>query len=132
MNRQIIFRGKLKSGNGWAYGNLAVNKSGHAIITPDDTPIGTYGAVQAETVGQYTGLKDRNGVRVFEGDIVRVKNAHEDDPTVGKVIYDDLNACYLIYDGLDSEEFSCDIQYVSYEVLGNIHDNSELLQEETE
>ena len=55
MKREILFRGKLKDGS-WAEGNLVHNLSGVEIITPDETPLGHYGAVDPETVGQYTGL----------------------------------------------------------------------------
>ena len=61
--REILFRGKH---NGvWSKGNLIVKKGGVTIITPDDTPLGVYGQVDPSTVGQYTGLTDKNGVKIF-------------------------------------------------------------------
>lgn len=71
MTREILFRGKLLNGGEWSYGNLIVKLSDMAIITPDDTPLGKYGQIDPATVGQYTGLTDKNGRKIFEGDIIR-------------------------------------------------------------
>lgn len=64
--REILFRGKLANGK-WAYGNLDIGYNGVCIITPDDTPIGSYGQVDPETVGQYTGLTDKNSKKTVSG-----------------------------------------------------------------
>ena len=68
--REILFRGKLNGGT-WVYGNLLVKSNGTAIITPDKTPLGRYGKVDPKTIGQWTGLVDKSGVKIFEGDKVR-------------------------------------------------------------
>ena len=65
--REILFRGKLKSNGKWAYGNLNLKPNEYSIITPDETPLGTYGTVDPNTVGQYTGVTCNNE-KVFEGD----------------------------------------------------------------
>ncbi len=52
--REIIFRGKSEVSGKWCYGNLQIRNDGATIITPDETPLGTYGKVNRETVGQYT------------------------------------------------------------------------------
>lgn len=76
--REILFRGKLTANGEWAYGNLDIKPGGKiAVITPDDTPIGKYGQVDPATVGQYTGLTDIMGAKIFEGDIVKFRHGGE-------------------------------------------------------
>ena len=78
-----------------------------------------------ETVGQYTGLDDKNGVKIFEGDVVR-----SNDTAIGHVIYEESGTAFelLFYD--DTDCFGLGQCYISeeLEVIGNIHDNPELLK----
>ena len=148
--REILFRGKHKNGF-WCYGNLNINSQGVTIITPDETALGKHGAVIPETVGQYTGLTDRNGKKIFEGDIVRVHqflfdgNEYENEITISieymsdctcfgaNIIYGRKIKHYMGYTGEKVVIPLCDLYGLheeSFEVIGNIHDNPELLESE--
>ena len=122
--REILFRGKWKNSSEWVYGSL---------FTPDkaDTPAqicnGTYISrtcyeIDPETVGQYTGLTDKNGRKIFEGDIVKMR------------AYGVGYHCTSVYfrDGkfaVDGTQYHFkNICSNSVEVIGNIYDNPELLK----
>ena len=132
--REILFRGKHKATGKWCEGNLNIDKQGVAIITPDDTPLGCYGQVDPATVGQYTGLTDKNGKKIFEGDIVDMGDnwwdafgpaGHDSQKTI---VHWSEEHC-----GFDPfANYDCDcgvyIQAERCTVIGNIHDNPELLE----
>ena len=76
--------------------------------------------VDYKTIGQYTGLTDKNGVKIFEGDIVRLGGANF------PVIFNTLGECaeFALTDGVP---FGFDYIHVPMEVVGNIYDNPELI-----
>lgn len=125
--REILFRGRRSWGNkDWVEGDVLHGYSDHVSITKRLMGIETW-QVEPETVGQYTGLKDKNGVKIFEGDIL---SAHLDDgypenETMLEVVWHN-NGWYgksgKFFDGFDKgfEKY--------FEVIGNIHDNPELLK----
>ena len=157
--REILFRGKRTDCEAWVEGDLIQAFRGNQLsscsIMPN-TPTAYCWKVDPKTVGQYTGLTDKNGVRIFEGDIVKIV-----DFQMGCVVYE----CgafgiavkpYIDWNYLDSEiaeitgcnnspdfcrndnfislwelmwnynqeENSCDV----VQVIGNIHDNPEILK----
>ena len=125
--REILFRGKLKSG-AWVYGDLRQYPSGVKAIRSDEW--GRMLEVIPDTVGQYTGLLDRKGVKVFDGDIVRMYSDYLDE-LVGEncmVKYGAFNCTCC--NGVYGWEFvERDIRYYTdYEIIGNIHDNPELME----
>ncbi len=125
--REILFRGKLLATGEWAYGNLDIKPGGKvAVITPDDTPLGKYGMVDPATVGQYTGLTDKNGAKIFEGDILRWTGADGKIVAVAVFFSDGAYWCRrntmllaTIPDPLDDLVRAGEI----IEVIGNIYDN---------
>ena len=124
--REYLFRGKMIANSKWSEGNLLVSKQG-CCITPDATVLGSYGAVDPETVGQYTGLTDKNGTKIFEGDIVKYGD------TVHNVVFEQRNGTAyfgLVYSTLETLSFGYYQDLKQIEVIGNIYDNPELLGDE--
>lgn len=153
--REIEFRGKSLVTNNWVYGNYIIDKwgdSNNEIIygilqdrtAPDYLKNWIPVRVNPNTVGQYTGLKDKNDKKVFEGDVIRMHyffnnydpislGAFEDEAEIIGVVkcelldgfyvetVDDHSICYLQWVEEPTEEL---------EVLGNIYDNPELLEVE--
>ena len=130
MEREIIFRGKRIDNGEWVEGDLltrrnAVSNESAIIFFDDEHIIPRSPTVVFETVGQYTGLKDSTGKRIFEGDIAKT--------TLGwayEVGFDAENGRFLGYFRKPfGETFIC---YVGREpkatIIGNIHDNPELLE----
>lgn len=138
--REILFRGKDFSGvlnRSWIFGSLDTTENENIImIYPDRFGNKCQIFIDPKTVGQYTGLTDKNGKKIFEGDVLRVKghdydyNLDFDYTTTVFLVYHELCVAVRsnIFDFLPIDfayktwhEMGCDI-----EVIGNIHDNPEL------
>ena len=152
--REVIFRGKRLHDNKWIYGNFISDCEGNPhIIEPrffcedghhlqyednTDTPV----FIIPETVGQFTGLTDKNGVRIFEGDILDVSS----DVAYGGVAVHRLgyfvvefhNGCFMksalddpqlsFFDNAKRKGLYHFISTDIHKIVGNIHDNPDILK----
>lgn len=126
MKREILFRGFNEKNNKWIYGHYFVNRGLHFVVTDgiQTNPLvdWTGFVVNPDTIGQYTGLKDKNGKKIFEGDIISIG---------------DPNIKYIIMwrnDGFCAKQIGAS-SYIGLtywasdiEVLGNVIDNPELIK----
>ena len=142
MEREVIFRGKRLDNNEWVYGDLAHDNRGVCYVYPLDChALFVENKVDPDTVGEFIGKKDKNSIKIFEGDVVRRKESAYGLEHIGVVKYDcHLCAFVLEYesygevcqDTFDDEFSEEDGHYTidgtySYEVIGNIHANPDLL-----
>ena len=121
-----IFRGKDTIEHKWRYGNLTVHRDTAQIW--EDTEQGLMNClVDPETVGEFTGITDAGGTGIFEGDIVRTYDP-DDSPAVVKYdIGETMFAVVIdnIFFGLGEHFYGNDLT-----IIGNIHENPELLEGE--
>lgn len=123
--REIKFRARDILDKGWHYGSLVKDEilKGYYII---DNEYGTEIDVIQKTIGQYTGLKDKNGKEIYEGDICYSEKEEENV----EIAYDIEMAMYTIVGTVHIDNFDNYENSELLTVIGNIYDNSELLEEE--
>lgn len=144
MSDRYLFRGKRTDNGEWAYGYLIMckytrNDNGNLyyVTKPKIVPVGNIGEAEydgdgnyyeyeviPETVGQCTGLQDKNGKRIFDGDITGHRSNYSGNMVIAVVKYED--GCFLAMTDRNSGFNLSD----KIEVIGNIHDNIEVLEEE--
>ena len=124
--RHIIFRGKRLDNGEWVYGSL-VTFNGFHVIVDHYTPNGDEVRVIANTVGQYTGLQDKNGKKIFEGDIMSLVTEFG-DTIIREIRFIDGAFCVIGEQEDDLHGLSWAVEMCDGIVGGNIHDNPDLLK----
>lgn len=129
MNREILFRGQHRRKgekvfmdgtpveSKWIYGGVLQGEGDFSIIYQTEPEFHKY-PVYTDTLGQYTGLTDRNGVKIFEGDILEAENGNR-----GYVVF--INGAFM--KSCNSKDMPFLIASDVNAVIGNVFDNPELL-----
>ena len=131
--REILFRGKRTINGDWVYGDFVhgnERKSLRDSIFVYDSETQSFNdyEINPSTLGQYTGLTDKNGKRIFEGDIAKVLQGKDKD--IAYVGFE--NGAFMLYPktGNIYERTLWEYWYNDWdvEVIGNVHDNPDLLE----
>jgi uncharacterized phage protein (TIGR01671 family) len=131
--REIKFRGKRVDNGEWVYGDLGFDGFRRPYIHNLDDGEQCFSVIP-ETVGQFTGLRDKNGREIYEGDIVDLGPLGDADVTMGTVIieWSDKEAGFMLrplkirHEGVDGQWTGWSIE--NWEVIGNIYENPELVE----
>ena len=129
--RELKFRGLRVDDKRWFFGSMFTEKQKtiirwiHNPLTNDYTDI----EVKSETVGQFTGLQDKNGIDIYEGDILS-DVVESDEGTIlskEKVFWNNKRGAWYLDESFKQDEYySTELGYVlqnfDYEVIGNIHE----------
>lgn len=152
MNREIKFRGKMIPENEWIFGTIlripappvCFGKSEtdkYYIQFPDPRYMPDWnmpykmvqGEVNPDTIGQYTGLHDKNGKEIYEEDVVKITNKNSKvipiKPLIAQIVWSEEYLAYILITTSVKDAFENLGDYIDYdiEVIGNIYDNPELL-----
>lgn len=151
MKREILFRGKRVDNGDWVHGRglqQCKDELGNEIVAIFEDVVKSekyikkegrytlyYAPVKAETLGQYTGLKDKEGNKIFEGDIVHLKGDGYDGSIVGKdyyrvVTFHEGSFCLSIEDGVHYPVHTPIYEHniENWDVVGNVTDTPELMK----
>lgn len=138
MEREILFRGKRLDGGEWVEGNYYESSISGCFILQNvqkktvnartgvfsmrDVPI-PY-EVDPATVGQYVGMPDKNGTKIFDGDLLKYTGYEDDTPYR---VFWKHTGWYIQYENRQPESLGISLPE-DWEIIGNIYDNPELLE----
>lgn len=131
--REVLFRGERVDNGEWVEGYVVKWADESVTIDSGSWAHPAY-AVKPTTVGQYIGLTDKNGKRIFEGDIIRIPDDYDEFGHNAGEVY----AIYFAYGGFrmkpkygkGARGYWVEDDNI-FDVIGNIHDDPELLEDET-
>ena len=123
MKREILFRGKRMDNGKWEYGFLSWNekKKKRSYHINNDV-------VYSETVGQFTGLTDKNGTKIFEGDILNLISPTTNEIKIKNAIVYYSESSFKINKTIGMYSNHLYGWAYSYNIIGNVHDNKELIK----
>lgn len=134
--REILFRGKRVDNNEWVYGFLSKSRGNNHFLSlcidHEENGVMLSSIVEPEAIGQYTGLTDKNGTKIFEGDVVKCISRFDAKDMV--VIFEAAEFHLLIAKDIKTIRNAvecCGYRYfgtLETEVIGNIYDNPELVE----
>ena len=132
MSRENLYRGKRVDKGEWTEGYLFKQWNRTFLLWGMTGDIPNMTEVISETVGQYTGLTDKNGKKIFEGDIVEFTDKYTRKKGRAEIVFEAFkwkySGCY--YGGNPIVWLCIDDGSIEFEIIGNIHDNHELLEVE--
>lgn len=118
--RQIKFRGRWSGQGSWVYGGVAYGLTAGWVISVNP---GTSFVVDQESIGQFTGLHDKNGKEIYEGDILKAEGIGLFGPLVVEF------TCGAF--GINDHSFDYgeeELNWKNYEVIGNVYEHPDLLK----
>lgn len=136
--REILFRGQTrkfgekvnmageKLPGRWVYGGIFQGSGDFSVIYGGETDKDLEkNTVYSDTVGQFTGLMDKNGKRIFEGDILLL----DGEDGYFKLEFDEVTARFIMIGDIIQVDFD-NFYSIEVDVVGNIYDNPEILEED--